>query len=797
MQQFFDTKKEYEDYILLFRSGDFYEMFFDDAIRASKALDITLTKRGRHNGLDIPMCGIPHHALETYLQRLIKKGILAAVCDQVEAPEIAKKNRRVIKREITRIVTPGTLSEENLLEAREYNYICSVSKDENEKLGIAWLDMSTGDFFYCKSTVKTIQNELSNFNPSEILISSQLKNEENVKKVIKEYHVTEREEVRNPEMEISKYFESSFDMTRGEIQSCSTLLTYINETQKGKMPNLSVPKKFTTETILHIDPSTKKSLELTKTLSGEKSGTLLSILDRTVTPQGGRLLLDRLNCPSVDVDEINNRLNCVDYFRKMYPSFIDDIRIILKRCHDIERSLQRLSLRRGSPRDLSSIQKTLEEVDELKRFLNECEDTNFPILLKDAISSMTDDLNELKSELKKALQENLPYLSSDGDFIKKGYSPNLDEWTNIKENSKKIILNLQKNYIKDTGINSLKIDNRGVIGYYIMVPISQQNRMLEFQKDFIHCQLTKNHVRYKTIELTEIQDKINRADVEAKKIELNLFEELIQKVLFFADKLTLCAKSIANIDLYSSLALLALEKNYKRANVTNSIEFQIEGGRHPVVEHFQSKLGMQFTHNNCDMNDKNLLLITGANMGGKSTFLRQNALIVIMTQMGSFVPVEKANIGVVDKIFSRVGASDNLANDLSTFMIEMIETANILNKATKRSFVIMDEIGRGTSNSDGLAIAQSVLEYMNEFIKCRTLFATHYHELSKLKNTIESLKSFTLEVKETNDKIIFTYKVIPGDANKSYGIHVAQIAGIPTNVILKAQKILEEFEKMN
>lgn len=626
-----------------------------------------------------------------------------------------------------------------------------------------------------------------------------MRNNEKVTKLLKDFYITVRPEQKKGLQIITDYFKDidTNAMSPLEISACSLLFNYIEETQRGKMPQLSTPSRFTSEKTLQIDPSTRNSLELTRTLSGEKTGSLISVIDRTVTPQGGRLLSTRLNCPSLSVKEINERLESVEYFKKMYPTFIDDIRAILKKCHDIERCLQRLSLRRGSPRDLAAIGTTIGEAQKLKQFLLDSEDQDFPNPLKEAIQCIKD-LSYLEKELSNALRENLPFIYSDGGFIKLGYSKEFDDWSNLKDNAKELLNELQKKYIKRTGISSLKIEDNGIVGIYVTVPVGQNSKMQEGNfTEFVHTQSTKNHVRYKTNEISELQDKLSRANEEAKNIELKIFEELTNKIVEKAEELSDLSKSISSIDLYSSFALLANEKNFTRPIITDDLECEIIGGRHPVVEHFLSKSGVQFTNNNCHLEEEKnrILLILGPNMGGKSTYLRQNALIIILAQMGCYVPVQSAKIGVVDKIFSRVGASDNLANDLSTFMIEMIETANILKKATKRSFVIMDEIGRGTSTLDGLAIAISVVEYLNEYIKSRTLFATHYHELVDLKDQLKLVTSYKLDVKENNGNIIFTYKVVPGETDRSYGVHVAQLAGIPNPVVVRAQEILDQLEK--
>jgi DNA mismatch repair protein MutS len=697
-------------------------------------------------------------------------------------------------------VTPGTITEENLLEARENNYVASISQDKKmESFGIAWLDISTGDFFYTKTVASSLNSELSNFTPKEVLVSPDLKTHETISKQLKDYYQTTRPEPKRSSTKLADHFPEldTSTMSSLEISACTSLLLYIEETQTGKIPNLHSPQLFTTEKTLSIDPCTRSSLELVKTLSGEKSGSFLSVIDRTITPQGGRLIASRLNCPSINPIEINGRLDCVDFFKRMYPTFIDDVRGMLKKCKDIERSLQRLSLGRGSPRDLAAIGQTIAEVVKLKQFFAECEDQEFPSVLNGQIVKLKE-LKELEQILANALRDTLPTTILDGGFIKPGFSKELDEWIYMQDNSKRVMEDLQRKYQKSTGISTLRVDDNGIVGIYVTIPISQQTKMMEGNfKEFIHTQSTKNQIRYKTSEISDLQDKMSRAATEIRNIEIKIYGELVDRVLSSSEDIAYISRSISNIDLYSSFALLAKERNYTRPLMTEGLECEIVGGRHPVVEHFLAKNGIQFSHNDCTMGEDSnrILLILGPNMGGKSTFLRQNALIVILAQMGSFVPAESSRLGIVDKVFSRVGASDNLANDMSTFMIEMTETANILKKATNRSFVIMDEIGRGTSTLDGLAIAIAVLEHLNEFIKCRTLFATHYHELVDLKDRVSLVQSYKMDVKEIAGNLVFTYKVVPGETDRSYGVHVAQLAGIPNSVIVRAQEVLEKLER--
>ena len=621
-----------------------------------------------------------------------------------------------------------------------------------------------------------------------------------------------------------------------DITTCGMILDYVKETQKGQMPTLSTPEKFKMERNMSIDLATRKSLELTRTLSGSRKGSLLSIIDKCVTAPGARLLSNRLASPLAVPSEIEDRLDCVEYLTED-KILIDQIRDYLKNCYDIERAIQRLSMSRGSPKDLFTVAATVSQCQQLKEIIMENEarrHTKLPTVLAKVVEELNSDvqleaMNEILSAMKE--YEDLPTSVSEGGFIRVGYSTELDEWLKLSQHSETLIQDLQKEYKDKTGISTLKIKNNNVMGYFVEIPSSQRDRILPF-KEFSHKQTMTNVVRFKTDKLEELQEKLGKAQQEAIDMELKIFFQLQKKLLIIAKTLLSSAQSIASIDLYSSLALLARERSYTRPNVTPFIESEelekskkkvpilnIQKGRHPIVEYAQqvggatidkSKLGknvgLTFVSNDCTMfnNENRLMLLTGANMAGKSTYLRQNALIIILAQMGCFVPAQKAEFMVVDKIFSRVGASDNLANDQSTFMVEMVETANILNQATNKSFVIMDELGRGTSVLEGLSIATAVIQHLHNKIQCRALFATHFHELIEKAKELKFMKPYKLEVRvNKSNNITFTYKIVPDEiidgqsaasTHSSYAIQVAKLAGVPSIVTDEAEKILAKLK---
>lgn len=813
MAQYLETKKAYPDYLLFYRMGDFYEMFFDDAVAASKALDIALTKRGKLEGADVPMCGVPFHAYETYLSRLIKHGFKVAICEQMEDPKEAKKRgaKSVVKRDVIRLVTAGTLTEENLLDSRRNNFLLSLAKT-GDMLGVSWLDLSTGDFFLEEIGLKNkpeavvVSSLLSRLSPVEILVSDRYLQSPKLFEVFNEYRKKlsvlpeARFNFENARRNLLNLFkvetlDAYGNFSRAEITAAGVLMDYVETTQKGQMPRVEKPVKIYERQVMEIDGATRRSLELLESSSGDRGNSLLSVLDRTVTGAGARMLAGRIASPLVDTKEIGERLNVVEFF--LNEEFIrDDVRALLKACPDIERAVSRLSLERGGPRDLAAIKTTLAAVPRLKNILSGASSQNMVSELPEAVARIAGRMGHhenLVDELERALADELPLLARDGGFIREGYYPPLDEIRRVKNNSQQIILQLQEKYAAATDIPNLKIKYNNLIGYFVEVPAKFATRMLE-NKDFIHRQSVLNAVRFTTVELTEIENEIRGAGEKLLATELELFNKLVTEVRIAADDISRTAKALAELDVGAALADLAAEKNYCRPEIDDSFCFDVEDGRHPVVEaSLAREHGGAFVGNDCRLGGdySNIWLITGPNMAGKSTFLRQNAIIAVMAQIGSFVPAKRARIGVVNKLFSRVGASDDLARGRSTFMVE---TASILNRADERSLVILDEIGRGTATFDGLSIAWAVVEHLHEVNRCRALFATHYHELTSLVGKLHKMSLHCMKIKEFNDEVIFLHEVIDGAADRSYGIHVAKLAGLPPVVLKRAEQVLSSLE---
>ena len=816
MAQYLETKKAYPDYLVFYRIGDSYQFFFDHALEGSNAMDIPLTKRGKLEGADVPMCGVPFHAYETYLSRLIKHGFKVAICEQMEDPKEAKKRgaKSVVKRDVIRLVTAGTLTEENLLDSRRNNFLLSLAKT-GDMLGVSWLDLSTGDFFLeeiglkNKSEAVVVSSLLSRLSPVEILVSDRYLQSPKLFEMFNEYRKKlsvlpeARFNFENARRNLLNLFkvetlDAYGSFSRAEITAAGVLMDYVETTQKGQMPRVEKPVKIYERQVMEIDGATRRSLELLESSSGDRGNSLLSVLDRTVTGAGARMLAGRIASPLVDTKEIGERLNVVEFF--LNEEFIrDDVRALLKACPDIERAVSRLSLERGGPRDLAAIKTTLAAVPRLKNILSGASSQNMVSELPEAVARIAGRMGHhenLVDELERALADELPLLARDGGFIREGYYPPLDEIRRVKNNSQQIILQLQEKYAAATDIPNLKIKYNNLIGYFVEVPAKFATRMLE-NKDFIHRQSVLNAVRFTTVELTEIENEIRGAGEKLLATELELFNKLVTEVRIAADDISRTAKALAELDVGAALADLAAEKNYCRPEIDDSFCFDVEDGRHPVVEaSLAREHGGAFVGNDCRLGGdySNIWLITGPNMAGKSTFLRQNAIIAVMAQIGSFVPAKRARIGVVNKLFSRVGASDDLARGRSTFMVEMVETASILNRADERSLVILDEIGRGTATFDGLSIAWAVVEHLHEVNRCRALFATHYHELTSLVGKLHKMSLHCMKIKEFNDEVIFLHEVIDGAADRSYGIHVAKLAGLPPVVLKRAEQVLSSLE---
>ncbi len=816
MAQYHAIKQAHPGALLFYRMGDFYELFNDDAIVASDVLDITLTKRGKNKGNGIPMCGVPFHSYEPYLARLIRAGHKVAICEQTETPAEAKKRggyKALVKRDVTRIITQGTLTEDTLLDARENNYLSTIACVAGQ-YAVAWLELSTASFFVSPILEKDIGTTFERIAPSEILISDKLIDHKNIKEIsqhkkelitIQPHHLFDSENAR-------KRLEVLFGVTtldsfgafsRAEIAAAGALIDYVQKTQKGKLPRLSPPRQIQQAHVMDIDAATRRNLELTRTLSGEYKGSLLWAIDRTLTNGGARLLQSRLSSPLNSLAAIKQRQNEVELFYNE-TALQDRIRDLLHEMPDMERALARLTVDRGGPRDLLVLLNGIRQASIIKSYVDETETTKKGLASKSESLTLSGPLIDFIDDLDRAIEPSPAPMARDGGFIKKGYLAKLDGLRNLRDDSKKLIAELQVKYRTLTKIDSLKIAYNNILGYYIDVPAKKADSLLigkgEERHDdnpFVHRQTLANAVRFTTPDLSTLERDIASAADKALAIELQIFDALNEKANALAHEIGKIAATISAIDVSTSLAHLALEEQYIRPVLEDSTELSIKAGRHPVVEQIIKKnLSESFIPNDCDLGSKNRLwLLTGPNMAGKSTFLRQNALLAILAQIGSFVPAAEAKIGLIDKIFSRVGAADDLAKGRSTFMVEMVETATILNQATPHSLVILDEIGRGTATFDGLSIAWACVEHLHDINKCRALFATHYHELTSLQSRLSRLSCHAMQVKEWKDDIIFMHKVGTGSADRSYGIHVAKLAGLPAPVINRARDVLTMLEE--
>ncbi len=823
MSQYLAIKASYPDALLFYRMGDFYELFFDDAVKAAAALDITLTKRGKHLGEDIQMCGVPVHSHEAYLSKLIRLGFKVAVGEQMEDPAEAKKRggKAVVKRDVVRLITPGTLTEDALLDARSHNYLAALALVQGEP-GLAWLDVSTGTFQVQPVAVSSLSAALARLAPGELLVSDRAFTEPDVAAALGPWksRLTPLPGPRFDSENARKRLEKIFNVgtlagfgafTRAEIAAAGTLIDYVELTQKGKLPRLSPPQRLSAGAVMEIDAATRRNLEFTQTLAGTRRGSLLSAIDLTITGAGARALTERLSAPLTDPAAIAARLDAVQFFVER-AGVREAVRELLAACPDLERALSRLSVGRGGPRDLAAMRDGLTLTGQLRAAI-----TAGPLNpLPDSITGNIAGLGHhqaLIDRLTRALSQELPLLARDGGFIAAGYDAALDELKGLRDDSRKLIAGLQATYAEKSDIATLKIRHNNVLGYYIEVAAKHGERLIEEDRAqmaggetdttrvrFVHRQTLANAMRFTTVELADLDDRIRSAADKAIALELALFADLVTEVNTRAREIAEAASAVAALDVAAALAQLAVDHNYVRPQVDSSLAFALIGGRHPVVEAaLKADGGQAFVANDCTLMDDGgpgrLWLITGPNMAGKSTFLRQNALIVVMAQMGSFVPAQSAHIGIIDRLFSRVGAADDLARGRSTFMVEMVETAAILHQATDRSFVILDEIGRGTATYDGLSIAWATLEQLHDVNKCRALFATHYHELTALTARLPTLSPHTMRVKEWQGDVIFLHEVGPGAADRSYGIHVARLAGLPPAVVARAESVLSALER--
>ncbi len=816
MEQYIEIKANNPGSLLFYRMGDFYELFFEDAVEASRALGITLTKRGQHMGQDIAMCGVPVHAADDYLQKLIMRGYRVAVCEQVEDPAEAKKrgSKSVVKRDVVRLVTPGTLTEEKLLSPTESNYLMALARirgSSEAQFALAWIDISTGVFRLAETTLTRLLADIWRIDPRELIVADSLFHDEELRPT---FDMLGRVAVPQPavlfdsataEGRIARYFNvSTLDgfgaFSRVELAAAAAAVAYVEKTQIAERPPLGAPERESSASTLFIDPATRANLELTRTLAGERDGSLLQAINRTVTGGGARLLAERLMSPLTDPDRINARLDAVAYLIDDV-SLSDGLRDALKQVADMPRALSRLALERGGPRDLGAIRQGLAAAAIVGQLLDQ---GLLPNELAEALADLKALPSALEAMLSEMLADDLPLLKRDGGFVREGSNAELDEVRALRDQSRRVIAGLQLQYAEETGIKSLKIKHNNVLGYFIEVTAGNADVMMgsdEAKARFIHRQTMAGAMRFTTTELADLESRIANAAAQALTMELQAFDRMVQAVVAEAEVIKASALALAAIDVATSLAHLASEQAYCRPVVDSSMTFAIRGGRHPVVEQaLRRQSSGPFIANNCDLSatDGNrsgaIWMLTGPNMGGKSTFLRQNALIAILAQIGSFVPAEAAHIGIVDRLFSRVGASDDLARGRSTFMVEMVETAAILNQATERSLVILDEIGRGTATFDGLSIAWATVEHLHEVNRCRGLFATHFHELTVLSEKLGRLSNVTMKVREWESDVIFLHEVGPGAADRSYGIQVAKLAGLPSAVVERAREVLNQLE---
>ncbi|MEM9708348.1 MAG: DNA mismatch repair protein MutS [Pseudomonadota bacterium] len=804
MAQYLEIKAEHASDLLFYRMGDFYELFFDDAVRAAEALDIALTKRGKHLGDDIPMCGVPVHAAETYLLALIRKGFRVAVCEQTEDPAEAKKrgSKAVVRREVVRVVTPGTLTEDSLLSPRRHNYLCAMAEIRGT-FALAWADISTGALRVALLDRAGVVAHLARLAPREVLVPEKL--------------FTDWDgPIAETGASATPLFGPSFDSAgaarrlaeifgvasleafgafeKPELSALGALVDYIVLTQKGQVPRLRPPQREVAGTSMAIDAATRRNLELSEKLSGGRDGSLVATIDRTLTAAGARLLDLRIGGPSLDVDEINARLDAVESFIGQ-PPLASDIRNALRNVPDIERALSRLALDRGGPRDLAAICAALRSATDIAEMAK----GDWPSEIAAALSDLTA-LPELLIRLESSLAESPPHLARDGNFIAAGVDEALDAARRLRDESRAVIAAMQAEYADDTEVTSLKIKHNNVLGYFIETTATHADRMLSppLSERYLHRQTTANAVRFTTKDLTELETRILSAAEEALAIEMRLYSALKAEILAVGDTLGALALGLAKLDVATALADLARGQGWCRPHVDHSRDFEIEAGRHPVVEAALDAEGKSFIANDCALsaakNTARIWLLTGPNMAGKSTFLRQNALIAILAQAGSYVPAASARIGLVSQVFSRVGAADDLARGRSTFMVEMVETAAILNQADESALVILDEIGRGTATYDGLSIAWATLEHLHEVNRPRALFATHYHELAELNASHEGMETAHMAVKEWEDQVVFLHEVQPGTAGRSYGVQVARLAGLHEAVITRARAVLSKLE---
>ena len=792
MAQYLAIKAEAPGCLLFYRMGDFYELFFDDAVKAAATLDIALTKRGQHAGADIPMCGVPVHAAEIYLARLIRGGHRVAIAEQIEDPAEAKKRggKSVVARAIVRVVTPGTLTEEALLDTRASNYLAALAEVAGT-LGLAWCDISTGSFNLMALGPAALDAELARLDPAELLVAEGGSGPDGATRLAAGLFDSARGADRLRRLFGVATLDGFGNIGRAEAAAAGALIAYLDDTGKAALPRLQPPRVHATGGTMLIDAATRASLELTRSAAGGRAGSLLDCIDRTVTGAGARLLADDLAAPLTDALAVGARLDMVSWFAADQVARTRT-RDALKRAPDLERALGRLAVGRGGPRDLAMIRDGLGCAVALQGQLRQAAlATDLLCATLDRIGAHGADIDGLA----RALVAEPPVDINAGGFIAPGYDEGLDALRSAASDGRRLIAALEARYRDVTGLSGLKIRHNNVLGYHVEVTARHGDALMRPDSGFVHRQTLAGVVRFGSVELGELAAKIAHAHDHALAAEAAHFEALRTAVLDRAAVIQTTAAALARLDVGSGLADLAATEGWARPIVDESCAFEVERGRHPVVEAALRRDRAPFVGNDCNLGEETRLwLVTGPNMAGKSTFLRQNALLAILAQSGSFVPASAAHIGVVDKLFSRVGAADNLAQGRSTFMVEMVETAAILSQATRASLVILDEVGRGTSTYDGLAIAWAVLEAVHDTLACRCLFATHYHELTRLSARLSSLSLQTVKVREYKGELVFLHELGPGAADRSYGLAVARLAGLPSPVLTRAAEVLKRLE---